>query len=169
MLWIIMLMSIFSELVLSFFSEIVFVDLVLFYVCIFFFFLMIRRPPRSTRTDTLFPYTTLFRSTGIRGDRPVLRPVCRVEGSMTPGPTRSASAKRGATGVPRRRRGGPAIDDTLVLNAFPSAVILVDGDNRIVSLNMAGENLIWATTAYPASRTPSVLILDNEREQVRTH
>src|SRR3546814_19169171 len=26
------------------------------------FFLMLRRPPRSTRTDTLFPYTTLFRS-----------------------------------------------------------------------------------------------------------
>src|SRR3546814_1110368 len=33
-------------------------------LCIFLccFFLMIRRPPRSTRTDTLFPYTTLFRS-----------------------------------------------------------------------------------------------------------
>src|SRR3546814_8717390 len=31
------------------------------YVC-FCFFLVIRRPPRSTRTDTLFPYTTLFRS-----------------------------------------------------------------------------------------------------------
>src|SRR3546814_1285645 len=32
-------------------------------LCFFFvFFLMIRRPPRSTRTDTLFPYTTLFRS-----------------------------------------------------------------------------------------------------------
>src|SRR3546814_12241615 len=29
---------------------------------VFLFFLMIRRPPRSTRTDTLFPYTTLFRS-----------------------------------------------------------------------------------------------------------
>src|SRR3546814_16033795 len=29
---------------------------------LFFFFLMIRRPPRSTRTDTLFPDTTLFRS-----------------------------------------------------------------------------------------------------------
>src|SRR3546814_17219682 len=28
----------------------------------FLVFLMIRRPPRSTRTDTLFPYTTLFRS-----------------------------------------------------------------------------------------------------------
>src|SRR3546814_7099090 len=32
------------------------------YIVCFFFFLMIRRPPRSTRTDTLFPYTTLFRS-----------------------------------------------------------------------------------------------------------
>src|SRR3546814_2329872 len=31
---------------------------------------MIRRPPRSTRTDTLFPYTTLFRSPAILG-RPV--------------------------------------------------------------------------------------------------
>src|SRR3546814_11574733 len=31
---------------------------------VLFFFLMIRRPPRSTRTDTLFPYTTLFRSAG---------------------------------------------------------------------------------------------------------
>src|SRR3546814_10076383 len=32
-----------------------------FFIC-WCFFLMIRRPPRSTRTDTLFPYTTLFRS-----------------------------------------------------------------------------------------------------------
>src|SRR3546814_3804439 len=31
---------------------------------------MIRRPPRSTRTDTLFPYTTLFRSEGGPGRRP---------------------------------------------------------------------------------------------------
>src|SRR3546814_16689121 len=36
------------------------------YVYLFFFFLMIRRPPRSTRTDTLFPYTTLFRSIQVR-------------------------------------------------------------------------------------------------------
>src|SRR3546814_16047868 len=34
--------------------------------CDVFFFLMIRRPPRSTRTDTLFPYTTLFRSPAVR-------------------------------------------------------------------------------------------------------
>src|SRR3546814_4818863 len=33
-----------------------------------FFLLMIRRPPRSTRTDTLFPYTTLFRSHALVGE-----------------------------------------------------------------------------------------------------
>src|SRR3546814_8572063 len=38
----------------------------------YFFFLMIRRPPRSTRTDTLFPYTTLFRSV----QRPCARFAC---------------------------------------------------------------------------------------------
>src|SRR3546814_13086528 len=38
------------------------------FVCYFcFFFLMIRRPPRSTRTYTLFPYTTLFRSCQFSG------------------------------------------------------------------------------------------------------
>src|SRR3546814_14701219 len=48
--------------------------------CLAFFFLMIRRPPRSTRTDTLFPYTTLFRSgwssalAAIEADRPPRRP-----------------------------------------------------------------------------------------------
>src|SRR3546814_2058943 len=35
---------------------------------------MIRRPPRSQRTDTLFPYTTLFRSTRARGQRVRFRP-----------------------------------------------------------------------------------------------
>src|SRR3546814_10145367 len=34
----------------------------MFFSCYLFFFLMIRLHPRSTRTDTLFPYTTLFRS-----------------------------------------------------------------------------------------------------------
>src|SRR3546814_974738 len=44
---------------------------------------MIRRPPRSTRTDTLFPYTTLFRSPGSRRPDHVLR---------QPGLRRSAKA-----------------------------------------------------------------------------
>src|SRR3546814_15048989 len=37
-----------------------------------FFFLMLRRPPRSTRTDTLFPYTTLFRSRSEEMSSPAL-------------------------------------------------------------------------------------------------
>src|SRR3546814_18815184 len=55
--------------------------MLLFCLLCLFFFLMIRRPPRSTRTDTLFPYTTLFRSPAILergacgGDRQVdIRP-----------------------------------------------------------------------------------------------
>src|SRR3546814_8486765 len=55
------------------------------FVCYCFFFLMIRRPPRSTRTDTLFPYTTLFRS-----DR-----------SQAP-PCRRAARRRRACPPPRR-------------------------------------------------------------------
>src|SRR3546814_3579302 len=38
-----------------------------FMLSVWFFFFMIRLPPRSTRTDTLFPYTTLFRSGGRNG------------------------------------------------------------------------------------------------------
>src|SRR3546814_3536148 len=52
-----------------------------------FFFLMIRRPPRSTRTDTLFPYTTLFRSGSVTvagGDgSTVVRMPDGVEGRVT--------------------------------------------------------------------------------------
>src|SRR3546814_17974392 len=36
---------------------------------IIYYFLMIRRPPKSTRTDTLFPYTTLFRSVRLSAAR----------------------------------------------------------------------------------------------------
>src|SRR3546814_9902076 len=45
----------------------------MFYPVSVFFYLMIRRPPRSTRTDTLFPYTTLFRSGEKAGQRLALR------------------------------------------------------------------------------------------------
>src|SRR3546814_5317494 len=44
----------------------------MYMISIICFFLMIRRPPRSTRTDTLFPYTTLFRShPRVRHHRPL--------------------------------------------------------------------------------------------------
>src|SRR3546814_7424852 len=69
-----------------------------------FFFLMIRRPPRSTRTDTLFPYTTLFRSARLpdHGLQPVAYGARRSPRRVADGPRRRAagggrlSGKRGA-------------------------------------------------------------------------
>src|SRR3546814_17707478 len=59
----------------------------LFYICAFFFlFLRIRRPPRSTRTDTLFPYTTLVRSPSPRSSPPSLRASSRSNRSPSPSP-----------------------------------------------------------------------------------
>src|SRR3546814_17396520 len=50
------------------------------------FFLMIRRPPRSTRTDTLFPYTTLFRSgRAVRAHRQATAAPAPVAGKSTTG------------------------------------------------------------------------------------
>src|SRR3546814_12691877 len=74
-----------------------------FHVCMiyfsFVFFLMIRRPPRSTRTDTLFPYTTLFRS-----DRPS-RPDAG-GGGRTGAPIGTGRIDR-ATAAARTRACGP--------------------------------------------------------------
>src|SRR3546814_9649311 len=47
----------------------------------FIFFLMIRRPPRSTLTDTLFPFTTLFRSL-FKGQFHLLEQMARVLGAL---------------------------------------------------------------------------------------
>src|SRR3546814_4692879 len=52
----------------------------------FFFFLMIPRPPRSTRTDTLFPYTTLFRSRSVAIRQPSSPPLVQLRGAPFPPP-----------------------------------------------------------------------------------
>src|SRR3546814_10365090 len=50
------------------------------------FLLMIRRPPRSTRTDTLFPYTTLFRSLVVRvGDEAAVGDLEAADGEVVGG------------------------------------------------------------------------------------
>src|SRR3546814_3749936 len=67
---------------------------------------MIRRPPRSTRTDTLFPYTTLFRSR--RACRRSRRPCARQHGSVP------AWRGRGGQGLPGYRA-RVAVDQTLGL------------------------------------------------------
>src|SRR3546814_11848854 len=52
-----------------------------------FFFLILRRTPRSTRPDTLFPYTTLFRSPVRNPDRPPGRRRARWSTPPRPGST----------------------------------------------------------------------------------
>src|SRR3546814_3164325 len=64
----------------------------------FFLFLMIRRPPRSTRTDTLFPYTTLFRSVAVGADQ-------RARAGV------AGAAQIDAVDPASRRRGGADIAD----------------------------------------------------------
>src|SRR3546814_3225621 len=61
---------------------------------------MIRRPPRSTRTDTLFPYTTLFRS-GRQGDDRLSRGRSRPGWHVRP---RQRSSAQGYHHPPRPRR-----------------------------------------------------------------
>src|SRR3546814_14863200 len=83
-------------------------------VLLLFFFLMIRRPPRSTRTDTLFPYTTLFRSRGYGLERGLLGRQ-RSDLARRPGAARhlrtAAAGRAGgagcAPGEPRAAAGGP--------------------------------------------------------------
>src|SRR3546814_5119291 len=61
----------------------------------YLFFLMIRRPPRSTRTDTLFPYTTLFRSAGLRPGRPRPCPPGQEGGIRWTDPLRNSGTLKG--------------------------------------------------------------------------
>src|SRR3546814_20397228 len=72
-----------------------FVSLLFWYLMYLFFFLMIRRPPRSTRTDTLFPYTTLFRSAGPGRMRGGIHIQCHRVAFLAPG---GASLERRAIG-----------------------------------------------------------------------
>src|SRR3546814_17388846 len=85
------------------------------------FFLLIRRPPRSTRTDTLFPYTTLFRSAAGRRRGGAAAGLCRSVGARSartvrlppPGALHGADAQgaRARPGIAAAdaRRGGGAL------------------------------------------------------------
>src|SRR3546814_9282330 len=76
---------------------------------------MIRRPPRSTRTDTLFPSTTLFRSGSVRDDRaadavPLARGLCQGATFLHPRLGPGGALLWPDRGEPRGRRQGDARD-----------------------------------------------------------
>src|SRR3546814_13825852 len=84
---------------------------------------MIRRPPRSTRTDTLFPYTPLFRSDlGLKGtpvERPVAAPIATAESITRPVPRRALSPKASQAPSQRPRVARPAIPRPSVSRPAP--------------------------------------------------
>src|SRR3546814_4923429 len=82
---------------------------------------MIRRPPKSTRTDTLYPYTTLFRSDpqksaervreGKQHHQQDARPVCHAVSAKCWGRQRGWNAKRGERHAHRIRIGKARADN----------------------------------------------------------
>src|SRR3546814_19473999 len=89
----------------------------MFFFC--FFFLMIRRPPRSTRTDTLFPYTTLFRSLHVLRDDRAVQHVERCEERRRAVPFVVMGHGAGAALLHREARQGPVerLDMRLLIDA----------------------------------------------------
>src|SRR3546814_20784176 len=74
------------------------------------FFLMIRRPPRSTRTDTLFPYTTLFRSCS--NNAPILTQLRAAVSAMT--------SNLGAFGLSLMKQRRPMTFGNASVSIFPT-------------------------------------------------
>src|SRR3546814_13067195 len=77
--------------------------IIMSFLFLVFFFLMIRRPPRSTRTDTLFPYTTLFRSDQPCRHLPLRRQIGRGDADARSG--HRWRTRRDRDDGKRRRRG----------------------------------------------------------------
>src|SRR3546814_10526799 len=90
-----------------------------------FFFLMIRRPPRSTRTDTLFPYTTLFRGTQEDVFRGVTASASKAIGATPVNRATVAAGRARPRGRKRLAASGilstNPVDNTVVIAALPEA------------------------------------------------
>src|SRR3546814_5838514 len=100
---------------------------------------MIRRPPRSTRTDTLFPYTTLFRSGMARSGTPLveMRSICK-------------------------RFGGVQAVDDVTVDLYPGEVVGVLGHNG------AGKSTLikMLAGAYPADS--GEIYINGEKVEIAT-
>src|SRR3546814_6457932 len=89
-----------------------------------YFFLMIRRPPRSTRTDTLFPYTTLFRSNRRKSlqnaqNGSICNPVVRTDGCPSGVRRRGIDARKVWEDVNKAKKPSvPALSGEQSLNRY---------------------------------------------------
>src|SRR3546814_16663427 len=94
-----------------------------------FFLCMLRRPPRSTRTDTLFPYTTLFRSGGRAGksDSPHVGPAHRMGRARRKG-SRLAARQQSSLGHVMLNALSVDVEDWFQVGAFESTIKRDDWD-----------------------------------------
>src|SRR6056297_3999022 len=98
---------------------------------------MIRRPPRSTRTDTLFPYTTLFRSSG---------------GAWSASTAASMAAKVVGASSPASSRSEEHTSELQSLRRRSYAVVCVKKKERALSLPPAHRR-VQAPEEHRAART----------------
>src|SRR3546814_8476470 len=111
------------------------------------FFLMIRRPPRSTRTDTLFPYTTLFRSLLRRPLAEGTVPGRRGAGGLPPEPAarphphrpRDRLRHRPRTGVLRLVRSEEHTSELQSLMRISYAVFCLKKKKRKINTNIKSQ------------------------------
>src|SRR3546814_12386792 len=122
---------------------------------------MIRRPPRSTRTDTLFPYTTLFRSHNRRAadlarssNRRETLPCGAARGEIDarPGPTRRHAERR-----PLADREAEHLDEEV-----PGGAEIVGAERDVVELHpqrpfMKAATAAMASSRFSASPSPATL------------
>src|SRR5213594_4068505 len=99
----------------------------------FFFFLMIRRPPRSTQAFTLFPYTTLFRS-----------PL-----AVQPGSTACRARERSSRLKDRRSRSSAALPDRRALlgERLRALLRVLGGEHGARQLTLLGPELLLGPVA----------------------
>src|SRR3546814_11239263 len=112
---------------------------------------MLRRPPRSTRTDTLFPYTTLFRS----GAQP-LRPGAGLLRRRTPAHRTAADADPGRRARQRLRPSAGRLPMKPIALSALAGVLLILG---VVPASQAVDILRWERLPLPVP-----LVVGQERE-----
>src|SRR3546814_2614569 len=122
---------------------------------------MIRRPPRSTRTDTLFPYTTLFRSPPLRAGRPPGHAADR-DCAVTDAPSAGARA-RGLSSrrrAPSRRRSEEHTSELQSLMRISYAVFCLKKKKNISILHTPHTTVIYSY--QPALQRPTTLTIHNK-------
>src|SRR3546814_11317531 len=104
---------------------------------------MIRRPPRSTRTDTLFPYTTLFRSHTVEdiGTLMIYLPAISID-RPTNWPTFPITCAESATATWELTACIDIIDESFVVACFVMSSANQEGYPKCLSLRKDGKSVV---------------------------